>query len=89
MFHPIRQAILERMKTLEEIDRRDRTDGTTRLQRLRQIPAETGKFLALLAASVPQGITPPGVSHSPRPQRARAPMLAPTLMAMTGPMRSS
>jgi len=44
------------MKYLEEIDLKDRTDGTPRMQRLRQIPPETGKFLALLAASVPEGM---------------------------------
>jgi caffeoyl-CoA O-methyltransferase len=55
MFHNIRQPILERMRSLEEIDAADRGDGTTRLQRLRQIPPETGRFLALLAASAPAG----------------------------------
>lgn len=43
------------MRYLEAIDAIDRVDGTPRLERLRQIPPETGKFLALLAASVPQG----------------------------------
>jgi predicted O-methyltransferase YrrM/NTP pyrophosphatase (non-canonical NTP hydrolase) len=43
------------MRHLESIDTRDRQDGTPRLQRLRQIPPETGKFLALLAAGAPQG----------------------------------
>ncbi len=55
MFHTIRPAILDRMKYLEEIDRRDRADGTPRLARLRQIPPETGRFLALLAATSPDG----------------------------------
>jgi caffeoyl-CoA O-methyltransferase len=55
MFHHIRPDMLRRMKILEDIDRNDRTDGTPRLQRLRQIPSETGKFLALLAASSPEG----------------------------------
>ncbi len=55
MFHSIRPAILERMHFLEQIDARDRLDGTPRLQRLRQIPPETGQFLSLLAASAPQG----------------------------------
>jgi caffeoyl-CoA O-methyltransferase len=55
MFHKIRPAILSRMQYLEQIDRQDRNDGTPRLQRLRQIPPETGKFLALLAASAPEG----------------------------------
>ena len=55
MFHKIRPAILSRMQYLEQIDRQDRNDGTPRLQRLRQIPPETGKFLALLSASAPEG----------------------------------
>jgi caffeoyl-CoA O-methyltransferase len=55
MFHSIRPAIRERMRYLEQIDAQDRLDGTPRLQRLRQIPAETGQFLALLAASAPEG----------------------------------
>lgn len=44
------------MQYLEHVDAMDREDGTPRLQRLRQIPAETGKFLALLAANTPEGI---------------------------------
>jgi predicted O-methyltransferase YrrM len=43
------------MHKLEAVDARDRADGTPRPQRLRQIPPETGKLLALLAASAPQG----------------------------------
>jgi caffeoyl-CoA O-methyltransferase len=55
MFHTISPAIRRRMQELEAVDRRDRGDGTPRLKRLRQIPPETGKFLALLAASSPPG----------------------------------
>lgn len=55
MFHTIPQAMQARMNVLEAIDARDREDGTTRLQRLRQIPPETGRFLALLAANTPPG----------------------------------
>ncbi|MBE2199468.1 MAG: class I SAM-dependent methyltransferase [Anaerolinea sp.] len=55
MFHNIPEAILTRMAALETIDQRDRQDGTPHMQRLRQIPAETGKFLALLAAMAPHG----------------------------------
>jgi predicted O-methyltransferase YrrM len=43
------------MQELENRDRIDRGDGTARLDRLRQIPPETGRFLALLAASAPNG----------------------------------
>jgi caffeoyl-CoA O-methyltransferase len=55
MFHNIPTAVLDRMRYLEEIDARDRKDGTPKSQRLRQIPPDTGKFLALLAAGAPQG----------------------------------
>jgi caffeoyl-CoA O-methyltransferase len=55
MFHDIPQAMRDRMAFLEAIDKRDRADGTERLKRLRQIPPETGKFLALLAANCPDG----------------------------------
>jgi predicted O-methyltransferase YrrM len=43
------------MVYLERIDAQDRTDNTPRMKRLRQIPPETGKFLALLAANAPGG----------------------------------
>jgi predicted O-methyltransferase YrrM len=55
MFHDIPHPILDRMHHLEEIDTQDRQDGTPRLQRMRQIPPQTGRFLALLAAGAPQG----------------------------------
>jgi caffeoyl-CoA O-methyltransferase len=55
MFDDIPQGILNRMKELEQIDAQDRADGTARLERLRQIPPETGKFIALLAATAPAG----------------------------------
>ena len=56
MFNSIRQSVLDRMRYLEQIDTKDREDGTPRLQRLRQIPPETGTFLALLAAYAPEGM---------------------------------
>ena len=43
------------MRELEDQDALDRQDGTPHLQRLRQIPPVTGKFLALLCASAPKG----------------------------------
>lgn len=55
MFHTIPTSVLSRMAYLEAIDARDRQDGTPKAQRLRQIPPETGRFLALLAASAPPG----------------------------------
>jgi predicted O-methyltransferase YrrM len=55
MFEAISPAMLLRMHELEAIDLRDRTDGTPHSKRLRQIPHEVGKFIALLAASSPAG----------------------------------
>ena len=51
MFHNIPQNMLDRMHYLEETDTRDRQDGTAHLKRLRQIPPDTGRFLALMAAN--------------------------------------
>ncbi len=55
MFHSIPEPIQARMHVLEATDSRDRGDGTPRMERLRQVPPETGRFLALLAASAPPG----------------------------------
>ena len=55
MFHDIPQAMQKRMQYLEERDYKDRSDGTTHLKRLRQIPPETGRFLSLIASQVPDG----------------------------------
>jgi predicted O-methyltransferase YrrM len=55
MFHTIPAPVLHRMRELEAQDALDREDGTPQLQRLRQIPPESGKFLALLCASAPKG----------------------------------
>lgn len=55
MFQHIPQPILDRMDYLQAIDAGDRRDGTPRTLRLRQIPPETGRFLAVLAASAPPG----------------------------------
>ncbi len=54
MFHEIPEPILGVMADLEAQDSVDREDGTPRLQRLRQIPPDTGRFIALLAASAPE-----------------------------------
>jgi predicted O-methyltransferase YrrM len=43
------------MAYLETIDARDRQDGTPQAQRLRQVPPDTGRFLAILAAGAPPG----------------------------------
>ncbi len=55
MFHQVSAAMLERMAYLEAVDFRDRQDGTPRLERLRQITPDTGRFLALLCAGAPAG----------------------------------
>lgn len=55
MFHNIPPEMRERMAFLEAVDSRDRQDGTPRRDRLRQVPPETGKFLAILAAGAPAG----------------------------------
>ena len=55
MFHDIPKPVLEQMKELEEIDAQDRQDGTPYLKRLRQIPPQAGRFIALMAATVPKG----------------------------------
>jgi caffeoyl-CoA O-methyltransferase len=55
MFHDIEELIKIRMQYLEGLDQKDRIDGTPRMERLRQIPSETGKFISILAASAPDG----------------------------------
>ena len=55
MFHPVPEEILARMRILEAMDAKDRMDGTPRLERLRQIPAQTGRYLAVTCASAPEG----------------------------------
>jgi caffeoyl-CoA O-methyltransferase len=55
MFTEISSAMKERMQLLEQIDARDRSDGTESSKRLKQITRETGKFLSLLAANCPEG----------------------------------
>ncbi len=55
MFHEIPDIMFKRMQEMERWDVIDRTDGTPITKRLRQIPPETGKFLALLCANAPKG----------------------------------
>ena len=55
MFADIPEPIRRRMRDLEARDARDREDGTPRLERLRQVPPATGRFLAIAAASAPAG----------------------------------
>jgi len=55
MLHNIPELVKKRMKYLEKLDAEDRVNKTPRMERLRQIPPETGKFLAILAAGAPKG----------------------------------
>jgi len=55
VFHQIPPAVRERMDRLAALHEADKTDGTPRFDRLRQIPPETGRFLCILAASAPEG----------------------------------
>ena len=55
MFNDLSAATLERMHELEVRDEHDRDDGTPHLERLRQITPDTGRFIALWAASAPKG----------------------------------
>jgi len=55
MLHNIPEPVKNRMKYLEKINVENRVDGTPRMERLHQIPPETGKFLSILAAGVPNG----------------------------------
>ena len=55
MFHTIPDKIKKRMKYLENLNSYHRTQQMVHWQRLRQIPPETGQFLALLATAAPAG----------------------------------
>jgi predicted O-methyltransferase YrrM len=55
MFHRIPGEIQVRMRYLELLDQKEREQKRPMLQRLRQIPPETGRFIALLAATAPEG----------------------------------
>jgi predicted O-methyltransferase YrrM len=55
MFHDIPEAVQLRMAALKERGTRDCKDGTPRMRRLREVPLEVGRFLAVLAAGAPDG----------------------------------
>ena len=55
MFHDIPEQVRGAMAALEQRDEIDRANGTAHLQRLRQIPPETGRFISLMAACAPPG----------------------------------
>jgi len=47
--------VKKRMRYLENLDRQHRVENASSDIRLRQVPPETGRFLALLAAAAPDG----------------------------------
>jgi caffeoyl-CoA O-methyltransferase len=55
VFHDIPAKVLKRMRYLERLDARHRRDDISHFSRLRQVPPATGRFLALVAASAPEG----------------------------------
>ncbi|MFP4363189.1 MAG: O-methyltransferase [Spirochaetia bacterium] len=55
MYDRMSVAMKKRMEFLENRDAEDRKAGLPRMQRLRQIPAETGQYISMLAASAPKG----------------------------------
>jgi caffeoyl-CoA O-methyltransferase len=55
MFSEITDHMFRRMRYLERLDAQDRLSDKSALERLRQIPPETGKFLAIMACNCPQG----------------------------------
>ena len=55
MFELADGKIKSRMRYLESIDEKDRIDGTPRMERLRQISSETGRFISILAGNCPDG----------------------------------
>ncbi len=55
LINEIPVPVLERMHQLEQQDAKERADGVAQIKRLRQIPPETGVFLAQLALSAPEG----------------------------------
>jgi predicted O-methyltransferase YrrM len=56
MFHDIPEKVKERMEHLEQLNARHRRENAGHWERLRQVPPETGRFLALLASRAPDGI---------------------------------
>lgn len=55
MFHDIPDPVGKRMEYLEELDAKHRKEEAERFRRLRQIPPQTGRFIALLCAAAPEG----------------------------------
>ena len=56
MFHDMPAPVAARMDELHRLNAQQRADGLPRLRRLRQIPPEIGRFIAILAAGAPPGM---------------------------------
>ena len=54
MIRDMPTAIRERMRFLEELSERNELEVPVGFERLRQIPAVTGKFIALTALAAPE-----------------------------------
>jgi len=55
VFHQIPSEVMARMRELEHMDSTERRESSPNFERLRQIPSGTGRFLALIAATAPDG----------------------------------
>ena len=55
MFDSISSPVKKRMTYLEDLDRKHRAGNVPADIRLRQVPRETGKFLAIMASLAPEG----------------------------------
>jgi caffeoyl-CoA O-methyltransferase len=55
MFSDIPQKIIDRMRFLEEMNQKGGIENAQGLIGLYQVPPETGRFIAILAASAPEG----------------------------------
>lgn len=55
MFHNIPVAVQERMSFLEILDKKHRSEDAPSRVRLRQVPPQTGQFVALMALMAPPG----------------------------------
>lgn len=56
MFHDIPAAVRARMEQLVQMDAGEREEKLSMYEMLRQVPEETGRFLALLTATAPAGL---------------------------------
>jgi predicted O-methyltransferase YrrM len=57
MFHNIPDAVLDRMRELEQMNTDQKRTDMPAFERLRQVPPITGRFLAMAASGAPDGST--------------------------------